>query len=286
MKLARRIMACALAVAVAISTFAVAPINTEAAAPKKNTYVLDSKKGVAYPTKVRAGIMGKYNTEEVYLINEGDYVSGVKSNSSDLIVKLTKKSVYTGNQYSTNDILGNGEGIKCKAYYTITFYAKKKGTYNVTVTVKNAKKKTTCKKKIKVYAEEYSYPVNYCKYAGKLCDVYNLTNKKSGKIKVKMNKGFKLQKIEVGTYAAGKTKEYDPEPVFKKVKNNSKISLATSTKYQSDVYEYSYGDGDYSYERGYDVEYLYPITIVRITYKDTKLGTVQTIDYDLFYQNK
>lgn len=285
MKLARRIMACALAVAVAISTFAVAPMNTEAAAPKQNTYVLDSKKGVCYPTKARVGLMQKFDTVDVYLVNEGDYIASVKSSSTNLVAKLTRKAVYTGSQY-TMGTLSDGTNVKCKANYDITCFAKKKGTYTLTVTVKNAKKKTTCKKKIKVYAEEYSAPINTFKYAGKLCSSYTLTNKKSGKINVKLNKGFKLQKIEVGTYAAAKTKEYSPEPVFKKVKNNSKISLATSTKYASDVYEYSYDDGDYSYESGYDVEYLCPITIIRITYKDTKLGTVQTTEYELFYQNK
>ncbi|MBD5545472.1 MAG: hypothetical protein HDR01_14830 [Lachnospiraceae bacterium] len=260
------------------------PLLEVQAATKTTTYVMDSKKGVYYPAKVRAGINELSNSATIYLVNEGDYVAAVKSSSSDLIAKVTGKTIYTGDHYTTVR-LAEGKEQKCKAEGSITYHAKKKGTYTLKVTIKNAKKKTTCTKKIKVYAEDYATPVKTLKYAGKLYNTYSkLFTKKSGKLQVAMNKGFKLQKIEVGTYTEGVYKDTSVEPTFVKVKNNKNITLAASTKYTVD--SYSYASAYYSYQSGRSYDYLYPVTLVRITYKDTKLGVTQSVVYELYYKKK
>ena len=286
MKLVKRIVATVLTLAVAISCFSVSPIETQAAAPKTNTYVRDSKNGVYYPTKVRVGFTEKNTLPSIYLTNEGDYVASVKSSSSNLVAKLTNKTTCTGNGRVTA-YLGVDNTIEARSSYTISCYAKKLDTYTLTVTVKNAKNKTTCTKKIKVYAEPYSAPIKSFKYAGTeyYAQQFILTKKKSGKIQVSMNKGFKLQKIEVGTYVNGEYKEYSPEPTYKTIKNKSKISLATSTIYTAGVDSYDNGETYFS-KSGCVYDYLYPVTIVRITYKDTKLGVVKTAEHSLFYKNK
>ncbi|MCM1160611.1 MAG: hypothetical protein NC412_05235 [Roseburia sp.] len=283
MKLGKKIAAALLLLAVTFNCLSAATMEVQAA-PKTTTYVLDSKKGVYYPTKVRAGINELYNDSYIYMVNEGEYVASVKSNSSNLIAKVTEKRNYTGDNYTSIWLEGD-KRLNFKSVGGISYHAKKKGTYTLTVTIKNAKKKTTCKKKIKVYAEEYAIPVKTLKYAGKACDTYggNLVNKKSGKIQVTMNKGFKLQKIEMGTYKAAYN-EYSPEPVYVKIKNKQNIALATSTKYTANAY--SYTSDYYSYQLGTNYDYLYPVTFIRITYKDTKLGIVQSTTYDLFYKDK
>lgn len=284
MKLGKKIAAALLLLVITFNCLSAATMEVQAA-PKTTTYVLDSKKGVYYPTKVRAGINELYNDSYIYMVNEGEYVASVKSNSSNLIAKVTEKRNYTGDNYTSIWLEGDKQ-LKFKSVGKISYHAKKKGTYTLTVTIKNAKKKTTCKKKIKVYAEEYATPVKTLKYAGKACDTYssNFVAKKSGKIQITMNKGFKLQKIEMGTYKAGAYSEYSPEPVYVKIKNKQNISLATSTKYTA--YADSYTGDYYSYQRGTNYDYLYPVTFIRITYKDTKLGIVQTRTYDLFYKDK
>lgn len=284
MKQSKKFAAAFLALIIVFSCFGTSAMEVQAA-PKTTTYVLDAKKGVCYPTKVRAGIRELSNDCNIYLVNDGDYVASVKSSSSNLVAKVTGKAVYTGDEYTSVRLEGNKEQ-KCRARGTITYHAKKKGTYTLTVIIKNAKKKTTCKKKIKVYAEEYATPVKNIKYAGKLYNVTgtNLFTKKSGKLQVVMNKGFKLQKIEVGKFAEKAYGEYSPEPSYVKVKNKKKISLADSTRYKANVS--SYAGEYYSYESGTEYDYLYPVTYVKVTYKDTKLGIVGSTEYELYYKNK
>ena len=178
MKLGKKIAAALLLLAVIFNCFCTAEMEVQAAA-KTTTYVLDSKKGVYYPAKVRAGVKELYNSSDIYMVNEGDYIASVKSSSSNLIAKITEKRNYTGNNYTSIWLEGDKQ-VKCKSVGEISYHAKKKGTYTLTVTIKNAKKKITCKKKIKVYAEEYATPVKTLKYAGKICNTYgdNLLTKK------------------------------------------------------------------------------------------------------------
>ena len=81
---------------------------------------------------------------------------------------------------------------------------------------------------------------------------YALTSKKSGKLSVKMNKGYTLKKITVTTYnKAGKE-------VVKTMKNNSTLKLG----------EYAYiFDNSYSSGRNYSTS-LAARTKITITYID------------------
>lgn len=294
MNLSKKLVVFVLTLAIVFSNFSFATVDTQAAAKTKTTTnVFDSKKGVCYPTKIRVGLNSTSNVSTyVYLLNKGDYVASVKTNSSNLIAKLTRRDKYDGN-YSTSALLDGQDSPEFCSTYGLGFLAKKKGTYTATVTVKNSKKKTVCKKKIKVIVDDNFSPVKSIKYAGKSFYGSFITKKKSGKISVAMNKGYKLQKIEVGTYVNGKEYEtYDAEPEYKTVKNKKSINLATSTYFSENVNSstssYSYGDEEsYSstYKSGNMVDYLLPVTYVRVTYKDTKLGITQTTVYELFYQN-
>ena len=286
MKLAKRLASALLALAVVCSCLNLSALEAHAAAPKTSTLVIDSKNGVISPTKVRAGIQNLYNYTSIYLANDGDYVASVTSNSSQLVAKITYKAIYNEDYNYRIDV--NGKEGQYRSRYEISYFAKAKGTYTLTATIKNAKKKTTCKKKITVYVEENTDPIKSFKYAGKeYAYAYDkLSKKASGKLQITMNKGFQLQKIERGVYVDGKYEDYSPEPVFKSVKNKSNISLATSTKYTAGIYSYQSSYSGDSYESGTSYDYLYPVTVIRVTYKDTKLGIVRTTEYNLFYQNK
>ena len=136
-----------------------------------------------------------------------------------------------------------------------------------------------------MYAEKYLPPIKFVKYAGKKVPYSLLTKKKSGKIQVSMNKGYKIQKIEVGTYGIDKEyKDYNPELEYKTVKNQQKIKIATTTRYASGVSSFEFGE--YSYKSGYYDDYLFPVTAIRITYKDIKLGISETQEYFLYYEKE
>ena len=285
MNLTKKLAVFLLTLAIAFSSFSFATVDTQAAAKTKTTTnVYDSKTGVCYPTKIRVGVNNTSNfSTYIHLLNEGDYVASVKTSSSKLIAKLTRKTVCTGNSYVSAELDGE-ESPKFKSRYGIAFYATKKGTYTATVTIKNKKKKTVCKKKITVYVDDQYSAIRSVKYAGKEFYSYLVTNKKSGTFTVSMSKGYKLEKIELGTYADGKKyEEYSPEPEYKTIKNKQKINLATSTKYTSGAN--SYEGTWYSYKSGYECDYLLPVTFVKVTYKDKKLGITRTEEYQLFYEN-
>lgn len=104
--------------------------------------------------------------------------------------------------------------------------------------------------KVTVYVKN-DLPVKSVKFAGKEVN-YALTSKKSGKLSVKMNKGYTLKKITVTTYnKAGKE-------VVKTMKNNSTLKLG----------EYAYiFDNSYSSGRNYSTS-LAARTKITITYID------------------
>ncbi|MBQ8246585.1 MAG: hypothetical protein IJZ42_05590, partial [Lachnospiraceae bacterium] len=134
-----------------------------------------------------------------------------------------------------------------------------------------------CTKTIKVYVDKTTgsnYPIKYVKYAGKQTwEHYPYTTKKSGKLKVKLNKGYSLVSIEVGKQ--NKKGEWK----YTKVKNNKKIKLATSQKYS-----YSYSGSNYSYS--YKYNRLFPCTEIRITVKNKKTGEQMTYYDSLYTLNK
>jgi len=188
-----------------------------------------------------------------------------------------------------------------RATYTVRLYAKKAGTYKVTYDAV-LKSGTTVKKTIKVIAKEDGAAIKSVTFAGKVISEsvdskapstnklwtknygYNTTTAKSGKLKVTMNKNFKLKKIEVGTptykEVAGTADDYYTKRytntsyasdldlyngqtmAWKTVKNGKKITLnkTDDTYAQHDYYkDHEYLDKDTSVT-----------TYIRITYYDKK----------------
>lgn len=284
MKMGKKILSTLMAFAIAAGCLMLPTIDASAA-PKTSTFVIDKKSRVCYPTKVRVGLDSHGNSFSVYMPDEGDYISSVKT-SDGLIAKVSGKDSYYGDYSTSRRIDGQQESSDYKTVSDITCFAEKKGTYSVTFTVKNKKKKTICTKTVKIYAEDYAYPVKSLKYAGKdyLSGDTNLTSQKSGQLTITMNKGFKLQKVELGTYAKSYT-EY-PEPIYKEIKNKSTITLATEAVYHYTSYSFSSADNLYSNVSARDYDHLYPPTFIRLTYKDAKLGITRTTEYILYYQAK
>lgn len=283
MKMGKKILSAFMAFAIAVGCLMLPTVDAYAATPKTSTFVIDKKSKVCYPTKVRVGLDSHGNSFSVYMPNEGDYISSVKADDG-LITKVTGRDSYYGDRSTSHRVDGRQEPDSYKAVADITCFAEKKGTYSVTFTVKNKKKKTICTKKVKIYAEEYAYPVKSFKYAGKEypSTSSNLSTSASGQLAITMNKGFKLQKVELGTYAKSYT-EY-PEPVYKEIKNKSTINLATEAAYH--YTSYSYTSTYYSSVSARDYDHLYPPTFIRLTYKDAKLGITRTTEYTLYYKNK
>ena len=169
----------------------------------------------------------------------------------------------------------------------ISYYTKKKGDYTVKFDIYNAETNTKVSsasvkvdvrddspfKKVTVNGKEYMYADTY------------LTTKKSVKFKVTMNKGYKLKKLEVGTYSAPKKDSEDDESIeskmeYKTFKNGGKINLGTRGYYY--LYEYSYTSGNGKTTKYHHLsDSLTAYTSVRITYIDkwTKQETTTTYGF-------
>lgn len=288
MKKCSKFLAGLLALTLAISAFT-APVEVQAAT-KTTTYTYDQKNGVAYQTAIRAVEHSATNySTSVYLLHEGDYITGLKSSSSNLVVKATRKTKAGEGGAIVPAVKGLAEGAGLKVSQSIGVFAKKKGTYTISFTVKNAANKKVCSKKIKVYVTDIESPTAFFSYAGKKAEdgmnMYAiLTKKGSGKLSVKASQTYKVKSIAIAT-----TMNEKNEPVYKTVKNGAKITLGTQTNYQTVTSTYD-GSGSYgsvyksAHGRNYDL--IYPTTIVKITYYDTKLKiTTEYLRY-IIYQNK
>lgn len=231
----------------------------------KAEYVNDTANGVSYDNEETLSVGYAYDYAKgagsyvyIYLSNAEERIANVKSSSKYLLAKKTYES-YSTSSYTA---YGTNEKKTTNRYSTtyISFFAKKAGTYTVTFDVVKADGTVKCTKSIKVKAGStiYESPVKTIKYAGKdLVNYYPYTTKTSGKLSVTMKKGYKLVSIEVGkTNSKGQT-------VYKKVKNNKKITLSKKVVYTTE-YSSSSGAAKYTYDK------LFPATYIRITYKNTK----------------
>ncbi len=188
-----------------------------------------------------------------------------------------------------------------KAWYDIRFYTKKAGTYKVKydAILKNGGKVT---KSFDIIAVEDGNAIKSLTYAGmnvfapnvagkdpgnRLWEKgfgYGVTTKKSGVLKVVMNKNFKLKKLEVGEpsieykqvadestqemhmdYTATNTslnKYFDKTIAWKKVKSGKKIKLKTIDD----------GFAGGIYLKGWEFGLKSPTTdtYIRVTYRDVK----------------
>ena len=179
------------ALAVAIGCFFLLPAQAKAAT-KTHTYKYDAKSGVLYESAVRISYNSRYASEaDVYLTNEGDQISAVKT-SKGLVAKVSYSYEITGGTSSTSCYEYDGDAdydnrLRFKSEHRISFFAVKPGTYTAKFTVKNAAGKKLCTKTIKVYAGNTS-PYEYVSYAGVKNYGNNvLTKRASGKFKIKIH---------------------------------------------------------------------------------------------------
>ncbi|MCM1160610.1 MAG: hypothetical protein NC412_05230 [Roseburia sp.] len=254
-------------------------LNIELQAEAKS--VDDTVNGVQYQDTMEMSVgyaadyaYGGGAYQSIYLSNDGDRIANIKSNSSNLLVKKTRESY---NYTTETDWDTNQKTTKANYRYAcLSFFAKKKGNYSVTFDVVKADGSVRCTKTIAVKAGAGSYesPIKNIKYAGKdLYSYYPYATKTSGKLKVTMQKAYKLLSIEVGsTDKTGQT-------VYKKVKNNKKISLAKKTVYSRE-YKYTNGGVKYAYDQ------LFPATYIRVTYQNKKTKEINTWTTTLHTINK
>lgn len=266
-KMFKRVMAAALAVGLLFTT----PVTSEAANVTKSTTIS--------PYSDYSYSSGISDTGAIYveLDEPGDYIKNIKSKNSNLKAKLTRGYHY---YYKSEDYTSKSDE-NCAV---IGLYASKKLSTSVSFDIYGADNKKKESKTVKVNVKTTSYlnPVKKITFSGKPIDYTKLYTQKSGKVKVSLNKNFKLQKIEVGTYTSPKktasdsSTRYENEIVYKKIKNNSKVTLGKYGYYYS--YSYQYSDG--KTHSSYNSRILAP-TYIRITYQDKKTKDTGTVTYSI-----
>lgn len=186
----------------------------------------------------------KYNME----------VRNVKSNNKNMIAKYT----YGYSYKNSSEERGNA---------TISVYTKKEGSYKLSFDLYlNGKKKSS--HTITIYSKSDS-PIKKITFNGKPWyeAKTSYTNAKSGTVKVVLNKGYKLKKLEVETSKVVKdsnSTSYHTESVIKSFKNGSKITLNTVP----DKSFNEYGNTETGYYNRYYNNYMAAYTRINITYLD------------------
>lgn len=217
------------------------------------------------PTKVRmnSNSWDDYAIE-IQLADATQTIANIKSNSKNVIAKITNLNVS----------IEEGEDAKVKNEITIGAYAKKDGTYTISFDILDADGKKIDSKEVKVYAYKES-PVKSISIEGSQKNS-SLLNKKSGKVKVTLQKGNKLKKLEYGVYSA-KDNSKNTEVKYKQFKNGAKITYGSNTGYYENEYSSEYSNY-YSY---YMNTSMAAPTYIRITYVDkyTKQEETKTLYY-------
>lgn len=190
---------------------------------------------------------------EVNFGSTGDYIKSVKSSNKNLVAKVTRNYTST---YS-------------KGYGYVGLYAKKKGTYNVSIDVYNKAKKKVNTLKVKVYVNSDT-PIKKVTFDGKSNSdlFYRMTTKKSGKFAFTLNSGYKFKNLTVTTYnKKGKevTKKY-----------NSKSVKVTLGQYASKTEELQ--NDNYYYYHSMNTSIVAP-TIFRITYVDKYTKQIDSVSF-------
>jgi len=240
------------------------------------------------------------------IINVYGYKVSVKSSSSNLkLFKSTETSTTSETNSNSKQVTKSGGTT-----VSVSGYAKKAGTYKVTYTVKDINGTVVVPTQtLTVVAKDDVSPFKKITYAGQslwtnedsrfaLSDDTNVyTTKKKGKLIVKPASGYKIKKIEVGTYNAVATETSDSTTTttnknsgkaytnssgttsyvtsyneygqavtgittYKTVKSGKKITLGTVP------YTYTRVTNNTSYTSTYEGTALLPATTVRVTYYD------------------
>lgn len=242
----------------------------QTAAPMTASAASAASKGVReYPSKVRVYSRDWENDAVQLTLTSSDfYLKAVKSSSKNLKAKITQKSY---NYYVSYD----GVVEEDTAAGEVGLYAKKEGKYKITVTVG---KKSDSKFKQTVSVTVYAYddsPFKSVKADKKsLMEGGNnyYFSQKTLKFKASMASGYKLKKIQVGTYkkTVRENGNYDSELTWKTIKNGGKFKLSKEKDSSRNVNENSYKGDYYSYRNIYKYirSSLAAETVVKVTYTD------------------
>lgn len=235
MKNLKKMLSALLALALLLTVFTVPTLEVNAATYGK------------VPSKVRIIPKTTYQDITFDLSDKDDKIINIKTSSKSLKAKQTYNYVQIND--SSNDIT---------KYAEISFYASKDGKYTLKFDIadKNGKKKSSHKVTVYAYSD---MPVKYIKLNNKPLDQSNLVSGKSGKVKVTMNKGYKIKKLEYGVY-----KQSSSEMIYKKFKNGSKVTYG---KYVNS-YDYEFKSNYSSYYTKYWRRGLMAPTEIKITYTD------------------
>ena len=284
MKLYRKWMT---AFALVLSVFLFAGVQAQAREYKeyKDAYVEYKQDdritaGYAY-YYTSGGACGGYTY--IYVKDGSTYrIANVRTNSKNLLAKKATEDYYkvTSNSYDYNT--SSYGAVTTKAGYSATYiayFAKKPGKYVVSFDIIDHSGSVIGTGNINVTAKKASSINTSCvksiKYAGKdLWEINPYSTKKSGVLKVTLQKGYSLVSLEQISYK-DQTADYS-SVTYKKIKNGKKIKLATSRKYS-----YTTSSSGFSYE-GND---LVVTNYIRITCKNKKTKEIETETYVLDYLN-
>lgn len=313
MKAGKRLLTGVLAVAMAITCFlqtgtAASAAYTPTYTGEYDQYGFDKLGFDKYGIKYTLG--GAYNNSKSKMrmtVDDDKYLAGaitvvynnsacslvsVKSNSKN----LTAKIITNGDSTVTVSTKEYNDGRKETSTETITgntaeigLYAKKAGTYKVVITTKLSTGALLSKTiKIKATTKD-PYTLSYAG-ATKLKNSegqYYMTkfySKKSGKLTVKAAKGYKVTAIQFAN-------SFDDMGEFKymSVTSGSKVTLNTkSTRPIKSVESYTHEGKNFkrtmtdTYIKTYD--YIFPVSAVKVTYKDTWLGSTFEATNYLYYR--
>lgn len=251
----KRLLACTLAV----MTLLTLPVTTKAQAEVKDNL----------PEKVRYYTSGEGGAGILTLSDTKQTIENVKSSSSYLKAELLRRNT---------DIR---DGVVYRNDLTIGLYPLKDGKYAVTYDiVKN--NQVVSNLKMEVYA--YPSPVKSVTLDGKTESFYGTKTK--AKIKVSLDKGNTIKKLEIGTYQIKTdtiTGRKQSELTYKTFKNGATVQLGT----KSDYYEFVNNDRlKDDYFNGSLRSSLNSRTYIRITYKDKYTGQEETITKTFYGQAK
>lgn len=212
------------------------------------------------PSNVRCGVGMRYAASaRIDLVSPKDTIKNIKAyqgkkRTSNLIVKQTYRyhSEYTSSPYAT-----------------LTFYAKKTGTYKIKFDVyKTAKSKRTSRE-ITVHAKGYGGVISSVSLNGKYiikdskdCSSYYYHGS-SAKVKFGLAKGYKIKKIRIVRY----DQNGDPKRVA--FKNGKKVTFG---KYGSSL------DTESTWQRA-----MWSLTQFEITYRDSFAQDVDNNEYTTYY---
>ncbi|MBD5466015.1 MAG: hypothetical protein HDR22_09435 [Lachnospiraceae bacterium] len=238
------------------------------------------------PKYLNDGIKVTYNDKSLKLVS-------VKSSSKNLVAKIVTNGSTTESEQKKEYANGRTEDISKSISYEndaeIGLYAKKTGNYKVTITTM-LPTGATLKKTISIKATSNNpYTFSYANATKKKDSdgQYYYTkfySVKSGKLTVKAVKGYKITSIKFAN-SFDANGEFD----FKSISSGTKVNLNTKTSRASkSVTKGSVDMKTYKHvitntrTKGYD--YIFPVSAVKITYKDTWLGTTIEDTSYLYYR--